>query len=197
MDNELNKTQKIRVKFPGGAEFEAEGSQEFIEQQRSWFLAQLAPKTPGTRTRPLPAAEQNTRTETAIPANALAATAPATARSTPDKTLWERLLKAENGLVYPRKRYRQLTSQQVALLLLAGAKVLLNAANGYSALDLSKSLKLAGYGEGRLDRLLSAEMRDGTLKTSGAKRARTYILSDEGFARAFVLAEKLDQNAPF
>lgn len=193
MENESNKNQKIRVKFPGGAEFEAEGSQEFIEQQRSWFLAQLAPKTPGTRTRPSPMPES----QPPLSAMPLSTVPPAAPRPAPDKTIWERLLKTENGLVYPRKKYRHLTPQQVALLLVAGAKALLNAADGYSALDLSKSLKLAGYGEGRLDRLLSAEMRDGTLKTAGSKRARSYILSDEGFARAFVLAEKLEQTVPF
>lgn len=196
MDKDTTNTLKIRVKFPGGAEFEAEGSQEFIEQQRTWFLSQLGKKDaaptparpvarPVIQPAPVPTPAPTTNTAT-----------PAPIRPLPDKGLWERLLKTEGNLIYPRRKHRQLTPQTAALLLIAGAKTLLNATNGYSALDLSKSLKLAGYEEGRLDRLLSAEMRDGTLKTAGSKRARTYILSDEGFARAFVLAEKLDQTTP-
>lgn len=188
MSEEENKSLKIRVKFPSGAEFEAEGTREFIEQQRTWFLAQLDGKAPAPRT-PRPsiasAGERPSAAPTQLP--------PSVSKPLPDKAMWERILKTEGGLVYPRRKYRQLTPETAALLLIAGAKTLLGAVNGYSALDLSKSLKLAGFGEGRLDRLLAADLRAGTLKTTGTKRGRAYILSDEGFARAFVLAEKLDQ----
>ena len=39
MTDGTEKNLKIRFRFPGGEEFEAEGSREFIEQQRNYFLA--------------------------------------------------------------------------------------------------------------------------------------------------------------
>ena len=105
--------------------------------------------------------------------------------------LWEELVKTEENLVILRRKNRLLTAETAALVLIAAAKVLLGAQNGYSALHLSKSLSKSGYGGERLDRTLGGEIRRGTVKSEGSKRSRVYLLSDEGFAKAFVLAEKL------
>ncbi len=105
--------------------------------------------------------------------------------------LWEQIVKTDDGLVILRKKSRLLSPETAAIVLIAAAKELLHEQNGYSALSLSKSLTKSGYGGGRLDRVLAAEMRQGTVKAVGSKRSRAYILSDEGFARGFVLAEKL------
>lgn len=105
--------------------------------------------------------------------------------------LWEQIIKTDDGLVLLRRKSRLLTPETAAIVLIAAAKELLRESNGYSALALSKSLTKSGYGGGRLDRVLAAEMRQGTVKAVGSKRSRAYLLSDEGFARGFVLAEKL------
>lgn len=110
------------------------------------------------------------------------------------ESLWQRLVKTEEGLVLLRRKSRMLTPENAALVLIAAAKTLLKAEEGYSALNLSKSLKRSGYGEGRLDRTLAGEVKAGALSTVGSKRARAYKISDEGFARAFVLAEKLAEE---
>ena len=97
-------------------------------------------------------------------------------------------------MVFLRRKNRLLTSDTAALVLLAAAKVLLRLPDGYSALALSKSLKKSGYGGERLDRVLGGEMKTGTVRSVGTKRSRFYLLSDEGFAKAFILAGKLTQN---
>ena len=47
MSGDSEKILKIRFRFPGGEEFEAEGSREFIEQQRNYFLALIGKKMSG------------------------------------------------------------------------------------------------------------------------------------------------------
>lgn len=142
-----------------------------------------APQAPAflRRTRP-----QDTDSA-ALPANP----APISTRAVQETRLWEELVKTEENLVILRRKNRLLTAETAALVLIAAAKVLLGAQNGYSALHLSKSLFKSGYGGERLDRTLGGEIRRGTVKSEGSKRSRVYLLSDEGFAKAFVLAEKL------
>ena len=142
-----------------------------------------APQAPAflRRTRP-----QDTDSA-ALPANP----APISTGTVQETRLWEELVKTEENLVILRRKNRLLTAETAALVLIAAAKVLLGAQNGYSALHLSKSLSKSGYGGERLDRTLGGEIRRGTVKSEGSKRSRVYLLSDEGFAKAFVLAEKL------
>lgn len=108
-----------------------------------------------------------------------------------DIRLWEDIVKTEDKLVILRRKNRLLTAETAALVLIAAAKILLGAQNGYRALHLSKALAKSGYGGERLDRILAGEIRMGTVKSFGSKRSRLYILSDEGFAKAYVLAGKL------
>ena len=104
--------------------------------------------------------------------------------------LWEEIAKTENGLVILRRKSRLLSPETAALLLIGAAKVLLQTPR-YTALALAKSLAKSGYAAGRLDRVLAGEIKRGTVQAFGSKRSRCYLLSDEGFARAFVLAGKL------
>ena len=206
MNSNEDAVLKIRFKFPGGEEFEAEGTREFIEEQRAYFLRLIgkdAPAAPLINTRI--SSYERTPKRTTYPLQTPPTARPQSAEKTPQrppllsangpaKELWERILKTEDGLVFLRRKNRMLTHETAALVLIAGAKTLLGAANGYSALDLSKSMKKSGYGEGRLDRLLGGEIRTGAVVPVGSKRGRAYKLSDEGFARSFVLAEKLGEE---
>jgi len=175
---------KIRFRLPNGEEFEAEGSQSFIEQQRNYFLALIGR---GGNISITPA--------TPVPQSILAPKAtPIFTSSQPDDLspirLWERILREEGNIVVFRKRHK-LSLQEAVTLILAGARVLLHKQN-CSALEVSRALKLSNiHANGRLDRLLAGEIEQGYLSSEGAKRSRVYSLTDRGVARAFVLAEKL------
>ena len=138
-----------------------------------------------------PAFLRRTRPQDTDSADHASNPAPISTGTVQETRLWEELVKTEENLVILRRKNRLLTAETAALVLIAAAKVLLGAQNGYSALHLSKSLSKSGYGGERLDRTLGGEIRRGTVKSEGSKRSRVYLLSDEGFAKAFVLAEKL------
>ena len=193
MPEDAEKTLKIRFRFPGGEEFEAEGTLEFIEKQRNYFL-DLIGKQPKKSTAPTPATTRIPNPAQAAPfvpqAAPVAPEATPVQEAFPAKRLWETLLKEEGGEVILRRKMR-LEPQEAALLLLAGARVLLNQAE-CKALSLSQMLQKSGFtSAGRLDRLLQQEANNGYLQSEGVKRGRVYRLSNAGFARAFVLAEKL------
>ncbi|ACC98378.1 hypothetical protein Emin_0823 [Elusimicrobium minutum Pei191] len=107
-------------------------------------------------------------------------------------SVWQNVCRTEGGIVVIRRKFKALTPSSAALIIAAAAKILLKEPL-YGALKLSKSMKLSGFMEGndRLDRILSSELKQGTLSFEGTKRNRSYKISDEGFARAFVIAEKL------
>lgn len=193
MPEDAEKTLKIRFRFPGGEEFEAEGTLEFIEKQRNYFL-DLIGKQPKKSTAPIPAATRIPNPAQAAPfvpqATPVAPEATPVQEAFPAKRLWETLLKEDGGEVILRRKMR-LEPQEAALLLLAGARVLLNQAE-CKALSLSQMLQKSGFtSAGRLDRLLQQEANNGYLQSEGVKRGRVYRLTNAGFARAFVLAEKL------
>lgn len=241
MEQSSNDKVKIRFKFRSGEEFEAEGSPDFIDKQRSDFLQLIGKDGRKTSLRvPAPAvaesAAHSVDTEPTIsyttPVEAPAASgsaawphnwptaeggmpstvlppinttisaaeraakrvAPSSTQGMPDVRLWEEIVRVEDNMVFLRRKNRLLTSDTAALVLLAAAKVLLGLPDGYSALALSKSLKKSGYGGERLDRVLGGEMKMGTVRSVGSKRSRLYLLSDEGFAKAYILAGKLMQN---
>ena len=174
MNSGENNTLKIRLRLPNGEEFEAQGPREFIERERNNFLALVGLAKPAVAV-PVPAV---------TPTPVSCVTAPHT-----ELYLWEKLLKEDGDTLFLRRKAK-LTAQEVAALLLAGARVLLQKP-AYPALELARSLKACGIAGGRLDRLLAGEIQAGRLVGEGTKRSRTYKLTDEGFARAFVLAEKL------
>lgn len=211
--NENDKNFKIRFRFPNGEEFEAEGNRDFIEQQRNYFLALIGKRSPASVISLEPAAQRSRTLAPAAPKPAdlgAAASAPradlslpwpnlslppaqrgASAESAafPALRLWERILKEDGEIVVLRKKMR-LSPNEGALLLLAGARVLLKQP-ACSALNLSRALKKSGFDEGRLDRLLAPDIKNGHITSDGSKRSRMYRLTNEGFARSFVLAEKL------
>lgn len=211
--NENDKNFKIRFRFPNGEEFEAEGNRDFIEQQRNYFLALIGKRSPVSVISLEPAAQRSRTLAPAAPKPAdlgAAASAPradlslprpdlslppaqrgASAESAafPALRLWERILKEDGEIVVLRKKMR-LSPNEGALLLLAGARVLLKQP-ACSALNLSRALKKSGFDEVRLDRLLAPDIKNGYITSDGSKRSRMYRLTNEGFARSFVLAEKL------
>ena len=176
MNNEENKPLKIRFRLPNGEEFEAEGPQDFIETQRNYFLTLIG----RAAIRP-PLQQSNSPISPTLP----------TPPPPTEIYHWERLFTEEEHTLTLRPKTK-LPPQDIALLVLAAARVLLNRP-AYSALELAHSLKTCGVAGNRLDRLLAGEIQAGRILAQGAKRSRSYQLTDEGFARAFVLSEKLAQ----
>ena len=201
MTPEHDKTQKIRLKFANGEEFEAEGSPEFIEKQRDYFLALVnkrKPNTPaltpredasvsGTLTPRLYATAPGTYAHTPTPVQA-PKPAPAAPPPFSNNRLWEQLLKQEGDIVFLRRKLR-LSAQDAALLILGGAKALLNQGE-YRALLLAKAVALSGFHIPRLDRQLAPAIKLGYILCIGSKRSRSYALTPAGFAHAFMLAQK-------
>lgn len=187
---EENKS-KVRIRFAGGEEFEAEGSQDFIETQKNLFLALIGkrpePNKVGHLQSPFQPNQMPPQEPTQKPDLKFH---PPSTPDLPALRIWERLLKEDGDIVVLRQKFK-ITVQESAALILAGMRVLLKRGE-CSALELSRALKGSRITlENRLDRLLAGEIQQNRLISQGAKRSRTYKLTDGGFAKAFVLAEKL------
>ena len=174
MNNSTEPTLKMRFRLPHGEEFEAEGSLEFIESQRNSFLRLIGHS------------EVNVSPASSLP------NIPSAQQQHTEQYLWERILKEDGNTLILRNKTKS-TTAEIAILLLAGARVLLKREE-YSALELSKSLKASGIEGGRLDRMLASAIQAGYLFSQGSKRGRTYRISESGFAKAYILADKLSQN---
>ena len=210
--NDTTKTQKLRFKLTGGEEFEAEGSLEFIERQRDYFLSFIRknplPQQPSQTRNKLPhqppAGTFLPREDSSVPGTlypGLAASIqegeeiapqlpPSAAQAAfPGKRLWEQLLTTAGEDTLYLRRKLHLTVPDAALLLLAGGKELLEKPHT-SALWLSRSLEKSGFELTRLDRVLAPSIKQGYILCQGSKRSRLYSLTPTGFAHAFVLAGK-------
>lgn len=172
MNSSTEATLKMRFRLPNGEEFEAEGPREFIESQRNYFLA-LIGQPSESQSRSINPSYSSPKEHT-------------------ERYSWEQLLR-EDGEILILRRKAKLSVTDIASILIAGARVLFGK-EGYSALELAKSLKASGIKGGRLDRVLAPEIQSGRLIAQGSKRSRIYRLSEEGFTRAFVVAEKLLQG---
>lgn len=184
MENTEQPPFKIRFRLPNGEEFEAEGTREFIETQRNYFLTLIEQQHPARNVAAITPVTQHTPSVPAVLPNNFAHS---------DQYLWEHLLREEEGTLILRKK-NKVPILQATFLILAGARVLLHK-DSYSALELAKSLKASNLDiSGRLDRILAAELKSGHIIAQGSKRSRTYSLSNTGFANAFVQAQKLISN---
>ncbi len=113
----------------------------------------------------------------------------------PESSVWDRIAYCEDEHIIIRRKDKSLNTALAALIILGSAKMLRNASK-MSALELSKSLKLSGYlkENERLDRVLSAEIKEGSLVYEGSKRNRDYIITQSGTAKAYTSAERILLN---
>lgn len=159
---------KLRIKYPSGAEFEAEGPEEFIQNEKNGFISRLL-IAPGQGAN-IPAKE------------------PAEAGSGP---AWNALAEAKNGLMILKNKHFGVKAGEAALLLLAAERQLKGSPE-VSALSLSKAIKASGYTPDRLDRTLVKAIREGLIKASGTKRNRAYQITEKGLEAAWLAARKLN-----
>lgn len=116
---------------------------------------------------------------------------------TADKTLWDKIAYCDGDDIIIRRKSKTLKPSGAALIILACAKLMKNVQE-LTSLELSKCMKLSGYlkNNERLDRALSAEIKQAAITYDGTKRNRTYRLTHSGMAKAYATAERA-LNAAF
>ena len=158
---------RIRLRFPNGAELEAEGTPEFIAEERREFTSLL------------------TTGESAAPKTG--AISPAGGRLEP---AWSSITEARGHNIQLRAKLGEGGEAEACLVLIAASRMVLKTPKPTSA-QLAKWLRLSGYPIGRIDRAIKASLDRGDILASGTRRARRYELSGPGLARAFNLAAQL------
>lgn len=155
---------RLRLRLPDGAEFEAEGSAEFVAAERREFWGGRAAKAAGA--------------------------AVAEAESPPEPA-WERLIEAKGPVISLRSKLPgEGAEREACLILLAAARSLLRQTKPTSA-QLARWLRASGYPIGRVDRALADAVTQGEILASGTRRARRYELSGPGLAKGWRLAHRL------
>lgn len=160
--------QKLRLKLPDGAEFEAEGTLDFVRAERQEFIASLQtqPDLPST-----PRSQAKPGQEPELP--------------------WEAMIERKGHDIHLRAKLpgdRPL--KDACLVLLIASQKLLHQPKPTAA-QLAKWLRVSGYPVQRMDRALQTAITQGELLSSGSRRARRYELTGPGRIKAFLLAHQL------
>jgi hypothetical protein len=157
-------TFRLKITLPQGAQFEAEGNEDFIQKEKENFL------------------------------NLVNTSKQRDAKSQREQIIaWQDMVNIQDNVVVLKTKMPNMTPSQAILLILAIAQNILQI-NSYSALHLSKSLKKSGFLRGRIDRLIYPELKNGTALATGTKRNRAYQLTSQGVSKAFVIAQRMKQQ---
>jgi hypothetical protein len=168
---------KLRLKDPSGAEFEAEGPADFVQNEKACFLEAMRLKI----AKPAPRTEAGSQDNAQKPVGG------------PEDGFWEKIITIKDNLISLRFKYPEISAAEAALILLAANRAL-NQSEDLSAIALSKALRSSGYQPDRLDRLLSNEIKTGKAAASGTKRNRTYRITQKGLEKTCGVANKLAGN---
>lgn len=160
--------QRLRMRWPDGAELEVEGSAEFIRAERQEFLAG--------------------RTRTATPGEA-----GASGPGSQPLIGWETITERKGRQIQLRAKLQGKSEKDACLVLLAASHKLLNEPKP-TAGQLAKWLRGSGYPVPRMDRALQDAVASGEILSSGSRRARRYELTAHGRLKAYVLAEQLTKT---
>jgi len=155
-------THRLKLRWPNGAELEAEGSPEFIRSERQEFLGQLA--TP-------------------------AALGQAHDPNVPHID-WDAITERRGRALQLRGKPAGASDKDACLVLLAAAQRLLNEPKP-TAGQVAKWLRASGFPIGRVDRSLQTAVSAGEILSSGSRRGRRYELTAHGRLRAYILANQL------
>ncbi len=160
---------RLRIKHPSGAEFEAEGSQEFILSEKREFLGNFSQEPAQNQVHDMP---QNRDKAHAF---------------------WQDIVENRDNLYILKAKSPEVNPIEAAIIIISADQV--NGQNGkISAINLSKSLKTSGYEPERLDRLLSKKIKQGEIIASGTKRNRLYKLNQKGIQSAYTAIQKLKKT---
>lgn len=156
---------KLRLKDPSGAEFEAEGTAEFISAEKTSFLAGLIHGVPASAPRQAEGADA-------------------------EAAFWNKIVSNNGDLIKLRLKSPEINAVEAVIILLAANRAITRKEE-LSAITLSKALKTSGYEPDRLDRLLSKTIREGRVTASGTKRNRTYRITQKGLEKAYTAIKKI------
>jgi hypothetical protein len=164
MENEAGRQHRVRLKLPSGAEFEAEGTPEFITKERREFLALQGPP---------PAAQP-----------------PSAHRLEPEIVDWGAIIETQGGGMQLRAKLTEGTEKDACLVLLAASGAVLREPKPTST-QLARWLRASGYPVARVDRALQEAVERGEILATGSRRARRYELSGPGKVAAVLMAGRL------
>ncbi|MBI4376547.1 MAG: hypothetical protein HY549_08865 [Elusimicrobia bacterium] len=159
-------SHRIKMKWPNGLEFEAEGSPKFVSQERREFLERLA-----AARQPLEKSPERVPNEPEI--------------------AWEAITEAQGPRLQLRAKLGPGKSEKEACLVLLAASERLLGERKPTAAQLARWLRGSGYPIQRMDRALQDGVKQGEILSSGSRRARRYELTASGRLRAFILADQL------
>ena len=164
------RAHRIRLKLPAGAEFEAEGSPEFVERGARQFLALAqGAVAPGGLEGPLGAS-------------------PGIGQPHID---WAAITESKGRSIQLRAKLGgDRTEKDACLVLLAASQKILNEPKPTAAM-LAKWLRRSGYPIVCMDRALQDGVQKGEILASGSRRARRYELTAPGRLKALILADQL------
>ncbi|TBR24823.1 hypothetical protein EPO15_03305 [bacterium] len=161
---DAEKPHRLRLRLPDGAEFEAEGTADFVAAERREFLGGRGGKT--------------------------GAGSAASPESAPEP-VWETLIETKGPVLQLRTKLPgEGAEREACLILLAAARGILRQAKPTSA-QLARWLRASGYPIGRVDRVIQDAVSQGEILASGTRRARRYELSGPGLAKGWRLAHRL------
>lgn len=172
--SEASRECRLRLRWPNGAEFEAEGSSEFVARERGEFLAR-------------------TQTASAAPASSTPSTLGATPLLGDPAIAWEAITDHHGSRLQLRgKLGAGKTEKDACLVLLAASEKRLQQPRP-TATQLAKWLRSSGYPVQRMDRALRDAVGQGEILSSGSRRARRYELTASGRLKGLLLAEQLSR----
>ncbi len=159
-----DKKAKLKIKLPPGAEFEAEGSEDFILKEKEAFLKIVNGET-----------WQN------------GAQQPLKTKEEDHSQIWQLIVAIDKDIPYIIKKNAALKPYEAALILMAGQRAL-KAVEEISAINLSKGLKLSGLKTDRIDRELASLIKENKISAFGYKRSRSYKINAKGIQDAYLKA---------
>lgn len=156
---------RLRLKLPGGAEMEAEGTAEFVWKEREEFLRGLrGGADPGLQ----------------APGDPQAPT-----------VAWDAVTEAKGRGIQLRGKLPPAQSEKEACLVLLAASEKRLQEPRPTATQLAKWLRTSGYPILRMDRALQDAVTKGEILASGSRRSRRYELTASGRLKAYILASQL------
>jgi len=163
--NKMDKKLKIRIKYPSGIEFEAEGDSELVLKEKIEFEKKLNLISVETQ-------NNSYKKNSYLTQN--------------DNNIWQKIIKfKENNIPYIYPKIENLTINDACLIILSALRYLKDQDN-ISAIRLSKALKASGFNPKRLDREIAALISEKKISAYGTKRNRTYQINQNAVQDAYI-----------
>ncbi|MCG2725613.1 MAG: hypothetical protein L6420_05030 [Elusimicrobia bacterium] len=157
---------RLRIKHPSGAEFEAEGSEDFIASEKHDFLSKFDRQS-----------SHRQSLESSL-------------KEDKSHAFWQNIVESRDNLYILKAKSPEISPIEASLIIISASQAT-GQNDKISAINLSKSLKISGYEPERLDRLLSKKIKQGEIIASGSKRNRLYKLNQKGIQNAYMAIQKL------